>query len=121
MQGFALDTEGGDRAGFKPLVRNVSAAAFTRPVCGGVHSLQSFVDLLEQFPFALPNSHGKILVDFSGGLVTDVGKCLEVASMGQDFPHIIENSRALALEGLNRNREAEAAYRQMWRSWCASS
>ena len=75
-----------------------STAALANPIGGGIHPLQGFVDLLEQLPFALSNAHGKILVDLGGCLVADIGKCLEVASMCQDFSDLIQDGCALAFK-----------------------
>jgi len=98
LERLALDAEGSYGAGFEPLVRNVSTTPFAYSVCGRIHPLKRFVNLLEQLPFAVANAHRKVLIDFDGRLVADVGKCLNVTAMCQDFPCLIENCFPLAFK-----------------------
>lgn len=86
LERLALDAEGSYGAGFEPLVWNVSTTPFAYSVCGRIHPLKRFVNLLEQLPLAVANAHRKVLIDLDGRLIADVGKCLNITAMCQDFP-----------------------------------
>lgn len=98
MEGLTVDAEGGHGAGFKTWKGDFFFAALADTVEILIHPVEGLIDLLQQALLALLDTHGKVLIGFSGGLIADIRKGFLASSIRQTLTGFPQDRSSLLLQ-----------------------